>query len=72
MVSWLERPTGETFDHSQWRTVLLTPSTATEAEVAGACILTEVLNLIFGQTMNVDTVIKCVERIQDEMTKERR
>ena len=49
--------------------VPLKVNTAMAAKVAGACILTEVLELMIGQQMNVEMVTKCVERITDAMTK---
>ena len=60
-------------DKANWITLcknlaLLKASTAIEAEAAGAHILTEVLNLIFRQQMNVDMVTECIHRITDEVT----
>ena len=37
------------------------------AAAAGACILTELQDFVFGQ-MNVDMVTRCLARITDEMT----
>ena len=43
-----------------------------EAELAGAHIFTEVLELMIGQTLNVTTVTRCMERVTDEMMEEGR
>ena len=49
------------FDRENWITISkisvpLKASTAVDAEVVGADILTEVLSLILGQQMNVDMI----------------
>ena len=50
---------------------LLKVSTAMAAEVAGACILTEVLDLMFGQRINVEMVTQCIESVTDKMMKDK-
>ena len=40
-------------------------------EIAGACVLTKVLDLLFEKKVNMNKVTKCIERIADEMTNEK-
>ena len=46
----------------------LNVSAAMAAEVGGACILTEVLDLMSVRQMNVEMVTESIERVTDDMT----